>query len=57
LEKVLPLCGPQTRVLAMKGKWPLEELAALPAGWRVEHSRELLVPGLSEARCAIALTR
>jgi 16S rRNA (guanine527-N7)-methyltransferase len=57
LEKVLPLCGPLTRVLAMKGKWPREELAALPKGWRVERSRELVVPGLSEARCAIVLTR
>ena len=57
LEKVLPLCGPQTRVLAMKGKWPREELAALPEGWRVEHSRDLVVPGLGESRCAIVLTR
>jgi 16S rRNA (guanine527-N7)-methyltransferase len=57
LEKVLPLCGPQTRVLAMKGKWPREELAAIPEGWRVERSRDLVVPGLSEARCAIVLTR
>ena len=46
LEKVAPLCGPQTRVLAMKGKWPREELAAIPQGWRVENSRDLVVPGL-----------
>ena len=57
LEQVAPLCGPQTRVLAMKGKWPREELAALPPGWRVESSRELAVPGLDEARCVIVLTR
>jgi 16S rRNA (guanine527-N7)-methyltransferase len=57
LEKVAPLCGPQTRVLAMKGKWPREELAALPPQWRVERSRDLVVPGLGEARCAIVLTR
>ena len=55
LEKVSPLCGPQTRVLAMKGKWPREELAAIPPGWRVEHSRDLVIPGLAEARCAIVL--
>jgi 16S rRNA (guanine527-N7)-methyltransferase len=55
LEKVSPLCGPLTRVLAMKGKWPREELAAIPPGWRVERSRELVIPGLSEARCAIVL--
>jgi 16S rRNA (guanine527-N7)-methyltransferase len=55
LEKVSQLCGPLTRVLAMKGKWPREELAAIPPGWRVERSRELVVPGLAEARCAIVL--
>jgi 16S rRNA (guanine527-N7)-methyltransferase len=57
LEKVAPLCGPATRVLAMKGKWPTEELAALPPGWRVERSRHLAIPGLQEARCAIVLKR
>jgi 16S rRNA (guanine527-N7)-methyltransferase len=56
LEQVTPLCGPQTRVLAMKGKWPREELATLPPDWRVENSRDLAVPGLNEARCAIVLT-
>jgi 16S rRNA (guanine527-N7)-methyltransferase len=57
LEKVAPLCGPQTHVLAMKGKWPREELAAIPVGWRVVRSRDLVVPGLKESRCAIVLTR
>ena len=57
LEQVAPLCGPQTCVLAMKGKWPREELAALPPGWRIERSRDLAVPGLGEARCVIVLTR
>jgi 16S rRNA (guanine527-N7)-methyltransferase len=56
LEKVSVLCGPQTRVLAMKGKWPAEELADIPTGWRVERSREIVVPGLDEARCLIVLT-
>ena len=55
LENVSPLCGPQTRVLAMKGKWPQEELDAIPQGWRVEESHDLVVPGLGEARCAIIL--
>jgi 16S rRNA (guanine527-N7)-methyltransferase len=57
LSKVAPLCGPQTHVLAMKGKWPREELAALRPDWRVDRSRDLTVPGLNEARCAIVLTR
>ncbi len=57
LETVAPLCGPRTRVLAMKGKWPQGELAALPAPWRVSASRALTVPGLTAARCVIVLTR
>ena len=57
LEKVSPLCGPDTHVLAMKGKWPREELAVIPEGWRVASSRDLMIPGLEEARCAIVLTR
>jgi 16S rRNA (guanine527-N7)-methyltransferase len=57
LEKVGPLCGPGTNVLAMKGKWPREEIAAIPVGWRVVRSRDLVVPGLKESRCAILLTR
>jgi 16S rRNA (guanine527-N7)-methyltransferase len=57
LETVAPLCGPQSRVLAMKGKWPQEEVDGIPAGWRVERSREVVVPGLAEARCTIVLAR
>jgi 16S rRNA (guanine527-N7)-methyltransferase len=57
LEKVAPLCGPQTKVLAMKGKWPRDEVAAIPRGWRIESSRDLAIPGLNEARCVIVLTR
>jgi 16S rRNA (guanine527-N7)-methyltransferase len=57
LAKVTPLCGPQTRVLAMKGKWPHEELAALAPPWRVLSSRELAVPGLDAARCLIVLAQ
>jgi 16S rRNA (guanine527-N7)-methyltransferase len=57
LEKIAPLCGPATRVLAMKGKWPKDELDAIPSGWRVEQSHELIVPGLREDRCAVMLVR
>jgi 16S rRNA (guanine527-N7)-methyltransferase len=56
LEKVTPMCGPQTHVLAMKGKWPREELAAVPPAWKVSSSRELVIPGLDEARCVLVLT-
>lgn len=57
LAKVATLCGTATRVLAMKGKWPAQELAALPRSWRVVGSRELTVPGLAAARCVIVLQR
>lgn len=55
LETVAPLCGSDTRVLAMKGKWPQAELDALPQRWRVADSHLLTVPGLEEARCLIVL--
>jgi 16S rRNA (guanine527-N7)-methyltransferase len=54
---VAPLCGPETRVLAMKGKWPQDEIDALPPGWRHEGSRELAIPGLAESRCVVVLRR
>ena len=57
MSTVAPLCGPHTRVVAMKGKWPGEELAALPRSWRMTGSRELKVPGLAAARCVIVLQR
>jgi 16S rRNA (guanine527-N7)-methyltransferase len=55
--KVAPLCGPHTRVLAMKGKWPQDEIDALPPGWEQESSRQLTVPGLEESRCVIVLSQ
>ncbi|HEV2270142.1 MAG TPA: 16S rRNA (guanine(527)-N(7))-methyltransferase RsmG [Steroidobacteraceae bacterium] len=55
LETVAPLCGSDTRVLAMKGKWPQTELDALPRLWRVAESHTLTVPGLAEDRCLIVL--
>jgi 16S rRNA (guanine527-N7)-methyltransferase len=55
LGRVAHLCGPASRVLAMKGKWPEAELAALAPSWRVIGSRELAIPGLAAARCVIVL--
>ena len=56
LQTVTPLCGSETRVLAMKGKWPQAELDAVPRSWHVVDSHTLTVPGLPEARCLIVLT-
>jgi 16S rRNA (guanine527-N7)-methyltransferase len=55
LKTVLPLCGPATRVLAMKGKRPTEEIAAISSGWRVVEDRALEVPGIAESRSLVIL--
>ncbi|KRH99554.1 16S rRNA (guanine(527)-N(7))-methyltransferase RsmG [Curvibacter sp. PAE-UM] len=39
--------------MAMKGKSPVEELAALPAGVQVFHVEQLSVPGLGAERCIV----
>jgi 16S rRNA (guanine527-N7)-methyltransferase len=41
--------------LAMKGKHPVDEIAALPADVQVFHVEQLQVPGLDAERCAIWL--
>jgi 16S rRNA (guanine527-N7)-methyltransferase len=56
LEWVAPLCGPATRVLAMKGRLPETELAAVAAPWMIEQAVPLQVPGLNEERHLIILT-
>jgi 16S rRNA (guanine527-N7)-methyltransferase len=57
LEIVAPLCGPHTRVLAMKGKRPDAEIAAVPSSWRVIETRALDVPGLNAERHLVLLQR
>jgi 16S rRNA (guanine527-N7)-methyltransferase len=55
LGTVAHLCGPQSRVLAMKGRWPQAELERVPLPWRIVDSRELAIPRLVAARCLIVL--
>jgi len=57
LAAIAGLCGAHTTVLALKGRRPDDELAALPAPWGLRGERALTVPGLAEARCVIALAR
>lgn len=45
--------APQGTWLAMKGKRPEEEIAALPAGVQVFHVEPLAVPGLEAERCIV----
>jgi 16S rRNA (guanine527-N7)-methyltransferase len=51
------LLKPEGRLLAMKGAVPDEEIAALPAGWKVESVQPLVVPGLAAERHLVVLRR
>ncbi len=55
VSAVEPLCGPGTRILALKGKWPKAELEALPGDWQAE-TVPLSVPGLAQERCLVILS-
>lgn len=55
LRQVAALCGPATRVLAMKGRRDPAERTALPAGWQIEADLDLEVPGLDAERHILLL--
>jgi 16S rRNA (guanine527-N7)-methyltransferase len=61
LPQILALGGhllkPDGRLLAMKGARPDEEIAALPAGWRLESVQPLTVPGLAAERHLVVVAR
>lgn len=57
VAQVAALCGPDTRVLAMKGRRDPAERAGLPAGWRIEADHDLVVPGLGAERHVLVLQR
>ncbi|KXS49320.1 MAG: 16S rRNA (guanine527-N7)-methyltransferase, partial [Marinobacter sp. T13-3] len=43
--------------LAMKGQYPDDEVSALPAGWQVESSQALTVPGADGERHLLVVRR
>lgn len=53
--QVAALCGPDTRLLAMKGRRDPAERAGLPGGWRIEADLDLEVPGLGAERHVLVL--
>jgi 16S rRNA (guanine527-N7)-methyltransferase len=55
ITTVKGLCGPATRVIAMKGRYPQAELAALPSPWQLAGCRAVAVPGLAAERHVLTL--
>ena len=51
------LLKPAGKLLAMKGAHPAEEIAALPAGWRLQDAHPLRVPGLAAERHLVVVAR
>jgi 16S rRNA (guanine527-N7)-methyltransferase len=51
------LCAPDGRLLAMKGKRPDEEAAAIPRSFRVLAVHRLRVPGLPDERHLVEMAR
>lgn len=51
------LCAGGGRLLAMKGRYPEEELQHVPGGWKVAAVHPLTVPGLDEQRHLVELCR
>lgn len=51
------LCVGGGRLLAMKGREPQDELAALPSGWKVAAIHRVHVPGLDEERHIVEICR
>ena len=51
------LVGVNGKLIAMKGKRPSDEMAALPAGWGVASEQPLSVPGLDAERFLVVLKR
>ena len=54
-ELATPLARPGTRLIAYKGQRPDQELAALPAHWRLLEMRQVRVPGLDATRHLLLL--
>ena len=54
LGSVRGLCSADTRVVALKGRYPQDELSELPRGWRLAQVRKLTIPGLDAERHSLS---
>ncbi|MBW7471738.1 16S rRNA (guanine(527)-N(7))-methyltransferase RsmG [Marinobacter sp. F4218] len=61
LDNLVAWCGDllanEGEFLAMKGQFPDDEVAALPAGWRVKSHQSLAVPGADGERHLLVIAR
>lgn len=57
VDKAGHLCGPDGRLLAMKGRLAKIEIEALPPGWVIDENRSLSVPGSSGQRHLLEIAR
>jgi 16S rRNA (guanine527-N7)-methyltransferase len=51
------LCVGGGRLLAMKGRYPTDELKSLPNGWKLAAVHRLVIPGLDEERHVVEICR
>jgi 16S rRNA (guanine527-N7)-methyltransferase len=51
------LCVGGGRLLAMKGRYPTDELKSLPSGWKLAAVHRVVVPGLDEERHIVEICR
>ncbi|HVY24061.1 MAG TPA: 16S rRNA (guanine(527)-N(7))-methyltransferase RsmG [Steroidobacteraceae bacterium] len=50
------LCAPGGRLLAMKGRYPEDELKSVPAGWQIVAVHAIQIDGLDEQRHLVELS-
>ena len=50
LQRVQHLCAPGTRVIAMKGQYPEDEMEGWPTGFTCESVEKIFIPGLQAER-------
>lgn len=56
VERCAGMLATDGRLVAMKGRYPDDEISELPSGWQVEHSEPVTVPGLDGERHILMLT-